>query len=504
LQREAPIGNALREDSVATPDDVRQVPAMSIPPRRHDRGSLDMAIRGGRLVTSGGYSDADLGIHDGRIVQIGGELPHAEREIDARGLLVLPGGIDMHVHLSPADIGEGASAFWVDDFESGSRAAAAGGVTTVGNMTFPRAGESIVAAMRRHERVAETQSIVDFILHPVLLETSPAQLADLRVLADDGYPSIKIFMVDAAFERNAPGFLDVLDVASELGLMAMLHCEDGCLVAHAIKGLIKSGKASLEHFAESRPVYSESAAVARAIAFCRATQASIYIVHLSSAAALQLIREARSEGLPVYAETRPLYLHFNQQRLAEPDGALFTGHPPIRAEGDRRALWAALRSKDIQTCCTDHAPWRAADKRDPARTVADAPAGLPELETLMPMLFSEGVRPGLIDLETFVEVTSTNAARLFGIYPRKGTIAVGSDADLVVWDPEAVRVVSADEFFTNSDYSPYEGRSVTGWPRLTIRRGEILADSGRIVASPGSGRRVRGRREPLGSGDVLS
>jgi dihydropyrimidinase len=450
-----------------------------------------MAIRGGRLVTSGGYSDADLGIRDGRVVQIGGELPRAGHEIDASGLLVLPGGIDMHVHLSPADIGDGASAFWVDDFESGSRAAAAGGVTTVGNMSFPRAGESLVAAMRRHELLAESQSIVDFVLHPVLLEATADRLTDMRALADDGYSSIKIFMVDAAFERSAPDFLEALAVAKELELMAMIHCEDGCLVAHAIKGLMRAGKGSLEHFAESRPVYSESAAVDRAIAFCRATQASIYVVHLSSAAALRSVREARSEGLPVYAETRPLYLHFNEQRLAEPDGALFVGHPPIRGENDRRALWAALRSKDIQTCCTDHAPWRAADKQDPANTVADAPAGLAELETLMPMLFSEGVRPGLIDLETFVEITSTNAARLFGLYPRKGTIAVGSDADLLVWDPDAVRVVSAEESFTNSDYTPYEGRAVTGWPKLTIRRGEVLVDSGRVVAAPGSGRRVR-------------
>ena len=178
------------------------------------------------------------------------------------------------------------------------------------------------------------------------------------------------------------------------------------------------------------------------------------------------------------------------------------GQPPIRAESDRRALWAALRSKDIQTCCTDHAPWRAADKLNAVNTVASVPPGLAELETLMPMLYSDGVRPGLIDLETFVEITSTNAARLFGLYPRKGTIAVGSDADLLVWDPDEERVVSAAQQFTNSDYTPYEGRSVTGWPRLTIRRGEILADRGRIVSSGAGGQRVRrqaaSRRPPAG------
>jgi dihydropyrimidinase len=467
---------------IAVPHDERHAPATA---------PLDMAVRGGRIVTAGGSSHADLGIRDGQIIQIGGELPQAEHEIDARGLLVLPGGVDMHVHLSPADMGEGGSAMWVDDFESGSRAAAAGGVTTVGNMSFPGLGEPLAEAMRRHEATAEAQSIVDFLLHPVLLEATPAYLDDMRALAEDGYASVKIFMVDPAFERNAPDYLDALQLAGQLGLMAMVHCEDGCIVSHVIKGLIANGRGSLENFAASRPVYSESAAVERVIAFARATGASIYVVHLSSAAALRAVREARSEGLPIYAETRPLYLHFTEERLAQPDGALVIGQPPIRAESDRRALWAALRSKDIQTCCTDHAPYNAAHKLDPAHTVADAPAGLAELDTLMPMLFSEGVRTGRIDLETFVEITSTNAARLFGIYPQKGTIAVGSDADLLVWDPDEVRVIAASEQLTNSDYTPYEGRSVTGWPRFTIRRGEILANRGRIVAQPGSGRRVR-------------
>ena len=458
-------------------------------------GPLDMAIRDGRVVTSGGWSDADLGIRDGRVVQIGGEVTAAKHEIDASGMLVLPGGIDMHVHLSPADLGDAGGAFWEDDFESGSQAAAAGGVTTVGNMTFPRPGEPLAEAMRRHEATADAQSIVDFVLHPVLLQATPAHLSDVRALTDDGYASIKIFMVEGGFDRNTPDFLEALDLAHELGIIAMIHCEDGCLVSHAVNRLMASGKGSLKHYAESRPIYTEAAAVDRAIAFCKATQASMYIVHLSSAAALRSVREARSEGLPIYAETRPLYLHFNELRLAEPDGALLVGQPPIRSEGDRRALWAGLRAKDIQTCCTDHAPWLAKDKLDPSRTIANPPAGLAELETLMPMLFSEGVRSGLIDLETFVEITSTNAARLFGLYPRKGTIAVGSDADLLVWDPDAVRVVSAAESFTKSDYTPYEGRSVTGWPQLTIRRGEILVDSGKIVASPGGGQRVRRVRE---------
>jgi dihydropyrimidinase len=468
--------------------------ARTSPQRAGD--ALDMAIRGGRIVTSGGSSHADLGIRRGQVVQIGGELPQAEQEIDASGLLVLPGGIDMHVHLSPAELGEGPP-MWVDDFASGSRAAAAGGVTTVGNMCFPAPGETLIETMDRHERVALAQSIVDFVLHPVLLEASASRLAEVRSLAADGYASIKIFMVDMGFERNAPDFLDALTLARELELMAMIHCEDGCLVSHAIKDLMATGRGSVENFAASRPIYSEVAAVQRAIAFAKATGASIYIVHLSSGEALRAVREARSEGLAVYAETRPLYLHFNEERLAEPDGALVIGQPPIRAESDRRALWAGLRSKDIQTCCTDHAPWRAADKLDPANTVANVPPGLAELETLMPMLFSEGVRSGLIDLETFVEITSTNAARLFGLYPRKGTIAVGSDADLLVWDPNAVRVIAAQEQFTNSDYTPYEGRSITGWPRLTVRRGEVLADSGRILAPAGSGRRVR--REPVPS-----
>jgi dihydropyrimidinase len=459
-------------------------------PAQPTSSRLDMAIRGGRIVTAGGDAQTDLGIRDGRVVQIGGVLAQAEQEIDAGGLLVLPGGIDMHVHLSNADLGDDSEPLWVDDFHSGSRAAAAGGVTTVGNMCFPSPGESLLETMGRHERMALEQSIVDFVLHPVLLDAGAPRLDEVRTLAADGYASVKIFMVDSGFDRNAPDFLDALELAGQLGLMAMIHCEDGCLVSHAIKRLIGSGRGSVQNFAASRPIYSEVAAVQRAIAFCEATGAPIYIVHLSSADALRAVRDARAQGLPVYAETRPLYLHFTDERLAEPDGALVIGQPPIRTLRDRDALWAALRSKDIQTCCTDHAPWNAADKLNPANTVENPPAGVPDLETLMPMLFSEGVRTGRIDLETFVEITSTNAARLFGLYPRKGTIAVGSDADLVVWDPDAERVVAAAEQFTNADYSPYEGRTVTGWPRLTIRRGEVLADSGQIVAIGAGGRRV--------------
>jgi dihydropyrimidinase len=224
---------------------------------------------------------------------------------------------------------------------------------------------------------------------------------------------------------------------------------------------------------------------------CAATGATTYVVHVSSREALSEIGRARRRGLPMHAETRPLYLHLTERALAGPEGGAQIGSPPIRSAADRRALWRALGSGLVDTCCSDHAAWSLADKLDERLDIRSALPGVPELETLRPMLFSEGVLTGRMSLETFVRVTATNAARIFGIHPRKGTIAVGSDADLVLWDASEVRTIRAAEGQSRCDYSPYEGRRVTGWPRYTLRRGEVIYSDGHIVGSPGTGRHVR-------------
>ncbi len=450
---------------------------------------VDLAIRGGTIVTPDTFSVADLGIHQGRVVQIGGTIT-ADKEIDAAGRYVLPGGIDMHVHLSSVEIG-GGTFRWADDFASGSRAAAAGGITTMGNITFPLPGEGLQASIDRTAVEAGRDSIVDFVLHPVLLDPSPERLAEIPRLAEQGHTSLKIFMILGEFDARAREYLEAMSLAGRHGLMTLIHCEDACVISVLTQRLLAAGRGDLAYYPDSRPIYAESAAVARAAAFCEAAQAPIYIVHLSSRDALEEASRARARGLPVYVETRPIYLHFTSEKFAGPDGPLYVGNPPLRSAEDIAALWSGLSTGTIQTCCTDHAPWMRDQKMEPGLTIVTAPAGVADLETLMPVLFSEGVRKGRLSLQHFVDATSTNAAKLFGLFPQKGTIAVGSDADLAIWDPHLSRTVKSVEGQSNSDYSLFEDWTVTGWPITTISRGEVIYDGGRITAENGRGRLAR-------------
>ncbi|MCJ7622131.1 MAG: amidohydrolase family protein [Anaerolineaceae bacterium] len=459
---------------------------------------LDIVIRHGELVTAAGPAGhADIGIQDGIIVQIGGALEGRE-ELDADGKLILPGGIDAHVHLSFPPAWEKADPNWVDDFTSGSAAALAGGITTLGNMTFQGTGETPIAALQRESAKAREQAIADIFLHPVLAEVSPQVLDEIPKLLDIGCNSIKIFTVFPGFDSQVEGYLEAIRRANENGLITMIHCEDHALINDATERLVGESKSSLRYYAESRPIISEVVATQRAVAFAEATGAPIYIVHLSSARALDVCSEAQSSNLPVYVETRPLYLYFTRERFKDADGAKFVGQPPLRDQQDVDALWAGIRQGTIHTVCTDHAPWSLAAKLDPAHTITNLRPGVADLQTMLPVLYSEGVRSGRISLGRFVEVTSTNAARLFGLYPRKGEIAVGCDADLQVFDPNLTRMIEPSMLKSNSDYSVFDGWEVTGWPVATLRRGEIVFRDGKILGKPGSGLLVpRGATIPI-------
>jgi dihydropyrimidinase len=449
----------------------------------------DLVVRGGTVVTAGGSGLADVGVAGGKIVQLGGSL-RGRREIDAAGALVLPGGIDMHVHLSPPEPPEPGVPGWADDFGSGSRAAIAGGVTTIGNMTFPWAGQSLREALDR-DRAAAASAAVDYVLHPVLSDPSPAAVAEVPGLAADGHTSLKIFMVDPAFEEHADQAIAAIAAAGRSGMLTLLHCEDGPLVRFAGEALVARGQGGLASWGPSRPAFAERAAVDRAAAICEATGSPVYIVHLSSRLALTSARRAQAAGLPVFVETRPVYLHLTGEVLREPDGGKYIGSPPLREPDDVAALWSALADGTIHTLGSDHAPWLLADKTDPALDVTTARQGVADLETLMPMLFSAGVATGRLSLARFVSLTSTAPARLFGLYPRKGTIAVGSDADLVVLDPQARKVIDGRSMQSRAGYSVYDGTTVTGWPRYTVSRGEVVLDGGELAAPPGRGQWLR-------------
>lgn len=447
---------------------------------------LDMVIRNGEIVTAAGsVGYADIGISGGIIRQIGGELA-GRKELDAAGKLILPGGVDAHVHLSfPGE--ENAPPGWVDDFASGSAAALAGGITTLGNMTFPLPGETPLAALEREATAAREQTIVDFFLHPVLDKVTPEVLDDIPRLLDAGCNSIKLFTVLPGFDSQLSGYLEAIWRASANGLITLIHCEDYAIIEEATERLVTAGRSSLRYYPESRPVISEVIATQRAVAFAEAIGAPVYIVHLSSERALEICVEAQLRNVPVYVETRPLYLHLTCERFEDMDGAKYVGQPPLREQGDIEALWAGIRQGAIHTVCTDHAPWSLAAKLDPAHTITNLRPGVANLQTMLPMLYSEGVRSGRITLSRLVKVTSTNAARLFGLYPRKGTIAVGSDADLVIFDPNLTCTVGGSMLKSNSDYSVYEGWQVTGWPVLTLRRGDIVFSDNEVIGKPGSG-----------------
>ena len=458
---------------------------------------FDVIIRNGEVVTSAGSLGVmDLGISGGRIAQLGGDLQGSE-ELDAGGMYVLPGGIDAHVHLTYPEKIPGEPA-WVDDFTSGSAAALAGGITTLGNMTFPKAGETPLESLARETVLAVQQSIADYFLHPVFDRVTPDVLDDIPKLRAAGCNTIKFFTVFPWFESQIPGVIEALRRAKKHGLLTMIHCEDHGIIEAATRQLVDAGHNSLRFYPESRPVVSEVIATQRAVALAEVSGAPIYVVHLSAARALTVCREAQARGLPVYVETRPLYLHLTRELFDGPEGGKYLGQPPLREAADIAALWVGLAQGTVHTVCTDHAPYSLAAKLDQEHTLTNLRPGVANLQTQRPMLFSEGVRSGKITLGQFVALTATNVARLFGLYPRKGEISVGSDADLVIFDPHRTRTITSEMLKSNADYSPYEGREVTGWPVTTLRRGEIVFHEGEILGSSGSGRLVdRGETQAL-------
>lgn len=457
---------------------------------------MDLILRNAKAMTAGGPSLVDIGIRDGRIVQMGGAMS-ARREIDASGRIVTPGGVDAHVHLTPPSR-RSREVNWSDDFESGSRAAAAGGITTVGNMSFPESDETIAEGIARDVAEAQSLSIVDFFMHPVLLRPTENNLESIVPLHEAGHTSLKFFMSYGNFDRKLPDFLEAMKIVRDASGIALIHCEDAAIMACCCDALRKLGKTDPKYYPAARPVFAEVVSTHRAVSFAEATGCPVYVVHLASARALLACQDGRNRGLPVYVETRPLYLHLTADRHAAPDGAKYAGAPPLREKSDMDALWAGLQFGSIDTLASDHAPWSLQDKLDPAFDATNLRQGVADLETGLPMLFSAGVRTGRLSLERFVAVTSANPAKLFGLYPRKGAIAVGSDADLVVWNEDETRVIDGSKMHSRCDYSPYDGFEVTGWPKWTLSRGDVIVEDGRILGAPGRGCLVsRGRHQMI-------
>ncbi len=447
----------------------------------------DLLIIGGTVVNETGPARADVRIRDEQIVDIGqlARKPGDREVIDATGKLLLPGGIDAHVHL----VGEPNADSFADDFISGSRAALAGGITTLGQMGRPDPDELPLTTLQRWRTFINKQTIADVFVHTTIVNPNDATIAQLPDLAAAGQPSIKVFMPFPFFEDNATGFLNLLNAARDAGVVVAIHCEDLTTIEHVSRLLEARQQTSLAYYAQSRPAIAEEIATHRAVGMAEGTGATIYIVHLSSAAAHAATQKPRAPGR-VFVETRPLYLHLTDERLARPDRGLYIGMPPLRSALDQASLWEGLANGTIDTIATDHAPWLREQKLDPRQTIRLFRAGVNNLQVMLPMLFSEGVNKDRLSLERFVAVTATNPARIFGLYPKKGTVAVGSDADIVIWDPSTKRTIRDEDVLSNTGFSIYAGTQVTGWPEITIRRGEVVYQDGKVTGVAGSGRLV--------------
>ena len=424
---------------------------------------------------------ADVGVQDGRIVAIGDVLD-AERELDAAGKLLLPGCVDLHTHLASTP-----TFTPLDDFEHGTRAAVAGGVTTICSMVYQEEG-SLRAGIARGLRDAQ-RSLADFAFHVVVTDPSETAIAELPSLVRDGHTGLKVFMVTPRFEERITDYVRLLRAAADVGMLVAVHAEDHQVVARSTAQLHAAGHDAVRYFPESRPPEAEDVAVRTAAELAAKTGAAMYFVHLSSRLALAALGEAKARGLRVYGETRPLYLYLTRERFDWPDAALWVGQPPLREQEDVDAMWEALRDGLLDTVGTDHYPHARAAKLAPGLAFDRVPPGVANLETLLPMLHSEGVRRGRLTLERMVDVLATAPARIAGLRG-KGEIAVGNDADIVIFDPELTRTVRASEMHSACDYDPYEGWEVTGWPTTTLLRGQTAYADGEIQARPGLGRPV--------------
>jgi len=461
---------------------------------------LDLVVRNARVATASDTFDSDIGIRDGRIVQLGLGLPPGRQEIDAAGRYVTPGGVDAHCHLDqPME----PPVRMADDFDTGTRAAACGGTTTVIPFAAQHKGQSLRAAVQDYHQRAEGRAHVDHAFHLIVSDPTEEVLKhELPQLIAEGYTSFKIYMTYDDLKLDDGQILDVLAVAREQGAMAMIHAENADCIEWLTKRLEASGRTAPRFHAHARPMLVEREATHRAIALSELVDVPIMIVHVSGREAVEQIRWARAHGLSVFAETCPQYLFLTAEDLGldgSYQGARCVCSPPPRNRENQQVIWNGLSDGLFTIFSSDHAPFRydaPEGKKPGGEEVAfrHIPNGIPGIETRLPLLFSHGVLDGRITINKFVELTSTNPAKAYGLHPRKGTIAVGADADLVVWGttPRAIR--NAD-LHHDVDYTPYEGIEVKAWPALTLARGEVVWDGERFHPRAGRGEFLR-RGEP--------
>lgn len=454
---------------------------------------MDLLVRNGICVNSNGVFEADLAVDDGKIVAIARKLDaRAEATVDATDKLVLPGAIDAHVHFPWPS----ASLDSADDFASGTTAALCGGVTTVIEYIVPDESGRIMPALEAHVKMAEQTAHCDFGFHLILRKVTEETLSDMMAAAEQGFTSFKIFLAYEGFRLSDEEILLALETSQCLGALVCFHAEDGALISHATQQLVAGGKASIEYYPLAHPRAADVEATNRAITYARHTGARIHIVHVNTKEGVQLIREARRTGLPVTGETCPQYLMFTEEvfKSGMPEAHYFVLAPVMRTEEDREALWSAIAQNDLQSIATDHCPYTSAQKLQGRGDFRKVPGGAGGVETSLRLLHTYGVREGRFSVERLVALMSTNPARIFNVFPQKGTIAVGSDADLVIYDEEGASTIANSKLHSMTDHTLYEGVRVLGRPIMTILRGKIVAQEGDLVDAAPIGRMLRRKR----------
>jgi dihydropyrimidinase len=449
-------------------------------------------IQNGTVVTARETRQADVLIEDGKIKEVRAGIPADNaRAIDARGMYVIPGGIDAHTHLDMPFGGTTSS----DDFETGTRAAAFGGTTSIVDFAIQPRGTRMRDALDTWRKKAEGRACVDYGLHMIVTDLGGAGLEDMDEMVNEGVASFKLFMAypNVLMVDDATIFRALSQTAKN-GALICMHAENGSVIDVMIARALAEGKKAPVYHALTRPPRAEAEAVHRAIAMAEIAGAPVYIVHLSSEDALNQVREARDRGVPAFAETCPQYLLLSIEELERPgfEGAKYVFTPPLRPRKHLPKLWDGLKHDHLQVVSTDHCPFCFKDQKAMGKDdFTKIPNGGPGIENRMQLIYHHGVNAGKLTLNRFVEITSTAPARIFGMYPNKGEIAPGSDADLVIWDPEVRHVISAETHHMRVDYSMYEGFEVRGNARTVMSRGEVVVDNGAFLGKAGRGRYLK-------------
>ena len=454
---------------------------------------MSTLIRNGTVVTAENTFPADVLIEAESIREVRAGIPvnAADTVIDATGMLLLPGGIDVHTHLDMPFGGTTSS----DDFETGTRAAAIGGTTTIVDFAIQARGTRMRDALDAWWKKAEGKACIDYGLHMIVTDLGSSGLEDMDDLVREGVASFKLFMAypNVLMVDDATIF-KALSQTAKNGALVCMHAENGGAIDVMVQRALAEGKTAPIYHAMTRPVKAEAEAVHRAIALAEMAGAPVYIVHLSSEEALNQVREARDRGVPAFAETCPQYLLLSIEELARPgfEGAKYVFTPPLREKENLPKLWDGLKHDHLQVVSTDHCPFCFEDQKILGiNDFSKIPNGGPGVENRLHLIHHHGVNAGKLTLNRFVEITSTAPARIFGMYPKKGAIAAGSDADIVIWNPLAAHIISAKTHNMRVDYSMFEGFQVKGNAEKVLSRGEVIVEKGKYLGRVGRGQYLR-------------